>query len=139
MELDSCSTSIQQKLRYKVSFLSRYSQLLCSKQVRPKYQQHHKTAFHNFQLEIDLFYYFGKLVRVQISINDSVSWSDLYTQAGTGSADEAGFTSKSVSLSGYANRVARFRVSYEIDNGSYYPQGSSGIGFYIDNIEIIDA
>lgn len=78
-------------------------------------------------------------VRVQISINDAVSWNDLYHQAGTGSAGEAAFTHRSISLAGYANRVARIRVIYEVNNGRYFPQSDSGSGFYIDNIDIINA
>jgi hypothetical protein len=79
-----------------------------------------------------------QIVRVQISIDDGLNWRDLYTRAGNDTSGEGGFTSHTIPLSDHAGRVARFRVIYEL-GGSYYPQSSSGVGFYIDDIEITAA
>ncbi len=75
---------------------------------------------------------------VQMSLDDGASWIDLYTQAGNNSSGDADFTQRFVDLSGYAQRTARFRVLYAFSTGSYYYQASSVVGFYVDDVDVLD-
>ncbi|MCG6860453.1 MAG: CAP domain-containing protein [Chromatiaceae bacterium] len=80
-----------------------------------------------------------QVAKAQISLDDGASWSDVYTQAGTGGAGEGGFTPRSLSLAAYQDRTAIFRFYYEFQGGSYFYQTSTGVGFYVDDIEITDS
>lgn len=80
----------------------------------------------------------SQVARVQISVDDGTSWTDVYSQAGTNSAGESSFSSRYIDLSEYVHRTARFRVLYDVQFGSYYPQTSGNVGFFIDDIEFGD-
>jgi hypothetical protein len=74
---------------------------------------------------------------VQVSTDDGTTWLDVYAQTGTNSAGETTFASRSASLAAYANRTVRVRFVYDVErSGSAYPQSSSGIGWYLDNISL---
>ena len=81
----------------------------------------------------------NQVARVQVSTDEGVSWSDLYTQAGTGdgAGGEPSFRARSASLSAYAGQTVRVRFNYSIAGaGSFFPQTSNGIGWYIDNLTL---
>lgn len=76
-----------------------------------------------------------QVARVQISTNGGTSWSDLYAQAGNDSSGESSFNTRTLSLAAYSGTVIRLRFSFTFSGGgSYYPQTSAGVGWYIDTI-----
>ncbi|MDK2126196.1 CAP domain-containing protein [Parachitinimonas caeni] len=81
----------------------------------------------------------GQLALLEISQDDGASWFPAYQQAGTGSAGESAFKTQTVSLAGYAGRTLRARFRFTYTGGTYYPQSSTGVGWYIDNIRITGA
>ena len=56
--------------------------------------------------------------RVQVSLDDGLVWSDLFTQAGDDSAGESTFRSRTVSLAGYERRPIRLRFNLTFTNGT---------------------
>ncbi len=80
-----------------------------------------------------------QVATVQISIDNGGNWDDLWQQAGTGNGGETSFAQRHVSLAEYAGRTVHVRFAYQFDEGTFYPQTSAGVGFYVDDIEITDA
>lgn len=76
-----------------------------------------------------------QIAHAQISSDDGVSWTDVYTQAGTGGSGEGSFATRTASLASYKNRTIQVRFLYD-STGTYFPQTSNGIGWYIDNITV---
>jgi hypothetical protein len=74
-----------------------------------------------------------EIAHAQISADGGQSWQDVWTQAGTGTAGETGFTTRTVNLSTYAGQDLKVRFVYSVA-GSFFPQTDPGVGFYIDNI-----
>ncbi len=77
----------------------------------------------------------------EVSSDDGLTWSTVFQQAGTQSGStsnfgEDNFSSKTVSLGTYANKTLRLRFRFSYLGGSYYPQSSAGIGWYIDDISL---
>jgi uncharacterized protein YkwD len=87
----------------------------------------------------------SQIAQVEISTDQGVSWSLAWSQAGnqsgsTSSFGESSFSSKSISLSPWANRTIWIRFNYHYACcGSAYPQTSARIGWYIDDVTINDA
>jgi cysteine-rich secretory family protein len=81
----------------------------------------------------------AQVSHAQISTDSGTTWQDLWTQAGTGGSGESGFSTVTVPLSAYAGRTAQIRFTYELGNGSYFPQTDTGVGLYLDNIAISNA
>lgn len=77
--------------------------------------------------------------RVQVSTNDGSSWVTLWSQAGSGGSGESGFSKITNSLSSCAGAITKVRLVYDFSSGSYYPQTSSGVGLYLDDIVITNA
>ena len=74
---------------------------------------------------------------VQISLDDGLSWADVWTQVGTDGAGETAYALKSIPLAPYAGRTLRFRFTFDfLGNGSYYPQTSTNVGWLIDDITL---
>lgn len=80
-----------------------------------------------------------QIARAQVSLDDGQTWADVYTQAGTNGQGETSFTTRSVSLAAYADSVIKVRFAYDLLGGSFFPQISAGVGFYVDDIEITNA
>jgi hypothetical protein len=81
-----------------------------------------------------------QVAHVQISLNDGVTWSDLYTQAGSGGSGESAFSNHSLSLAPYAGLVFEIRFTYTFaGNSSFYNETSNGVGWNIDNIAFTSA
>jgi len=81
----------------------------------------------------------NQIAKVQLSLDEGRTWITLYSQPGTGSAGELTFTTRSIPLTFYAGRTIHLRFNYSINYGSYYPQTSAGVGWYLDNILITNA
>ena len=85
--------------------------------------------------------------RVQLSIDEGSTWTDLYTQAGSSPTNtttpppsDTGFTSRSISLNPYVGRTVRLRLAFTIDPGPAFP-GAEGnpVGWFIDDITLTNA
>jgi hypothetical protein len=77
----------------------------------------------------------------EVSSDDGLTWSTVFQQAGvqsgsTSNFGESRFSPKSVSLGAFANKTLRVRFRYSYLGGSFYPQTSAGIGWYIDDIAL---
>ncbi len=80
-----------------------------------------------------------EVARAQVSTNAGASWVDIWSQAGTGGSGEASFNQVNVSLASFIGAQTRIRFMYDYTGGSYYPQTSAGVGFYLDNIAVSNA
>ena len=92
----------------------------------------------SLQFESELGYATSdQVARVQISLDDGNTWSDVYTQPGTGTAGETSFVSRTVSLSAYAGYPLEIRFAYTYDavnGGSLYYETSPGVGWSLNAI-----
>jgi hypothetical protein len=77
---------------------------------------------------------------VEASTDEGKNWTTLYEQAGKQSngsgSPETTFTTRQVSLATLADRSFLLRFRYAFANGSFFPQSSSGSGWYVDDIHI---
>lgn len=80
-----------------------------------------------------------QVARAQASLDDGQTWSDVYSQVGSGGRGETSFSNKSASLASYADSVIKIRFTYDLLGGSFFPQSSSGVGFYIDDVQVTNA
>ena len=80
-----------------------------------------------------------QIARAQVTLDDGQSWIDVYAQAGDNGRGETLFTARSASLAEFDNQVIKVRFFYELLGGSFFPQSSSGVGFYIDDVEVTNA
>ena len=81
----------------------------------------------------------AQVARVQVSTDSGSSWTDIYSQVGSGGSGEAAFTPRTFALGSYVNQEIRLRFKYEIGVGSFYVQTSAGVGWYLDDIAITNA
>ncbi len=77
--------------------------------------------------------------RVLISLDDGLSWIELYALSGTNGITENAYAAHDIDLGAWAGQVARFRFEYRLDNGSYYPQTDAEVGWSVDQIELLDS
>lgn len=80
-----------------------------------------------------------QIAQVEVSADGGLTWAPVFSQAGTQNGNtsnfgENSFNRKSISLAAFANATLRLRFRYGYLGGSYYPQSSSGTGWYIDDI-----
>lgn len=83
----------------------------------------------------------AQIARVEVSRDDGKSWTSVFQQAGqqsgsTSNFGETAFSVKQVSLAAFADQSIVLRFRYERPAGSFYPQSSAGIGWYIDDIHL---
>jgi len=76
---------------------------------------------------------------VETSSDEGRNWATVYRQSGTGDAGERNFVQREVSLAAYAGQTLQVRLRYARPTASYYPQGSDGVGWYIDDLRLVDA
>lgn len=78
---------------------------------------------------------------VQISVDGGVNWMDIYALSGnaSGSTVESAFSTKTLSLGTYANKLVKFRAELRRTAGSYYTGASPSISFLIDNVQVTNA
>jgi uncharacterized protein YkwD len=72
--------------------------------------------------------------RVQVSLDDGASWSDVYVQAGAGHPGETSFQLRTVDLSWLNARTFRVRFAYVFNGTSYYFSTDPGVGWHFDDI-----
>jgi hypothetical protein len=77
----------------------------------------------------------AQTARVQLS-TDGGGWQDIYNQVGNGGSGEPTFVTRTLPLGAFANSTVQIRFNYTIGSGSYFPQTSSGVGWYLDDIVI---
>jgi hypothetical protein len=76
---------------------------------------------------------------VQLSSDGGAHWLDVWAVAGSNNSGQASFFQQNVSLGIYAGMNLQIRFLYRFGTGNYYPQSSTGIGFYIDDISVSNA
>lgn len=79
-----------------------------------------------------------QVARVQVSLDQGGSWQDVYTQAGSNGQGETSFATQNASLASFVGRSVLVRFNYDHTGGQYFPQTSSGVGWYIDDISFTD-
>lgn len=84
-----------------------------------------------------------EVAHVQVSTDDGVSWSDVFTQAGTSpistspAPTEAAFVSHTVSLAAYSGRTVRVQLAFTADPGTaFVPTATNTVGWFIDNLTL---
>jgi hypothetical protein len=70
---------------------------------------------------------------VEISTDDGLTWREVYRQAGTDNAGETTFNSRSANLSSFAGQIVKVRFVFR-PTTTYYPQTTSNVGWFIDDI-----
>jgi len=83
----------------------------------------------------------SQVFRAQVSDNDGVTWTNLFSQAGDSTAGNTGtFATRNISLSAYDGKLVKIRFIYDhTTGGSYYYQTGTGMGVYLDDIQVINA
>ena len=74
---------------------------------------------------------------VQISNNGGAMWIDVFAQAGDGTAGEATFSDRLVSLGALAGQVVRIRFLYALTGGSGLTQTTDSFGWFVDQITVV--
>jgi uncharacterized protein YkwD len=77
--------------------------------------------------------------RVQYSLDEGSSWTDLYTQSGTDGGGESSYTNRSVSLGDLAGLTFQIRFAYTHSGGSAFTDTDASVGWLIDNIAFTGA
>jgi hypothetical protein len=75
----------------------------------------------------------------QVSADGGDTWHGVWSQAGTGGAGDASFNAQSIPLSQYAGKEIIVRFVYVSTGSTYYNTANTGVGFYIDNIQVTNA
>ncbi|MDC0935171.1 CAP domain-containing protein [Pirellulales bacterium] len=79
----------------------------------------------------------SQLARVQLSTDGGTTWPEvIYSQPGGGQPGEGNFGLREVDLSSYASQIVNFRFFYEFTSGSFFPQTSPQVGWFVDDIQI---
>jgi uncharacterized repeat protein (TIGR02543 family) len=86
----------------------------------------------------------GQVAHVQASGNGGISWTDVFTQAGTNSAGESDLADRVVNLDAFAGQtiLIRFLYTRDVYNTTYSGVADSGnfiIGWFVDMIEVVRA
>lgn len=79
---------------------------------------------------------FNQTAVVEVSMDDGPTWQELYYQKGLDMPVEWNFIRRKLNLSPFTNNTIRIRFAYRLESevGSYYPQTSTGFGWYLDDI-----
>lgn len=76
----------------------------------------------------------NQVARVQVSTNSGLSWTDVFTQAGSGNSGDASFQLRTASLASFAGQEIRLRFNYAEPTGSYIDSTNDGVGWYVDEV-----
>jgi hypothetical protein len=80
-----------------------------------------------------------QFAKVQVSTNSGLSWDDVYSQAGSGSAGETAFQSRTLSIAKYVGKPIRIRFNYTMNTGtSAYYQTDDRTGWFVDEVLFYD-
>ena len=75
----------------------------------------------------------SQVAEVQVSTNSGASWQNVFSEPG--GVLESSFSTKQISLAGFAGDVVQIRFDYSYQGGgSYYAQTGDPFGWYLDNI-----
>lgn len=83
----------------------------------------------------------NQVARVQISTDNGVNWTDIYSQAGStpvGSPSDPGessFSLRTISLANYAGQQIRLRFNYDFQGGSYFRGTDNHFGWSVDDVQ----
>ena len=77
--------------------------------------------------------------RVEISLNDGVSWSIIDEQIGNDSSTDSNYVTRSIDLTGFAGQTIQLRFAYFFDTGSFFNQTDTAVGWLIDDITLSGA
>lgn len=75
---------------------------------------------------------------VQASIDDGVTWQELWRQPGSDGPGESAFSRRTVSLAALAGQEVRLRFVYDVAL-SYYPSTAVTSGWLLDDIRVVNA
>jgi len=78
----------------------------------------------------------NETARVQASVDNGATWTDLFVEAGSNGSGESSFTPRSLSLSNYAGQLTLLRFNFAFTGGGYYPSIENYVGWDIENILI---
>lgn len=81
----------------------------------------------------------SQVAKAQVSADGGATWQDVWSQAGTDSSGDSAFSTVNVSLNAYAGKNIQVRFAYLFSSGSYYPDTSTGVGLYLDDIAVSNA
>ncbi len=82
----------------------------------------------------------GQTARVQISVDEGLSWADVFSQTGANTSGEAAFTSRSYSLADFAGRAIRVRFLFDYTQSlDAYTDTDDGVGWHLDDISVTSA
>ncbi len=76
--------------------------------------------------------------RVEVSLDDGLSWTELYSHTGSSGGGFVIFQDVTIPLGSYADRLVRLRFNYHHEGGVYYPQTDTGVGWYLDDITFVN-
>ena len=81
-----------------------------------------------------------QMARLEVTSDDGVNWTTLWSQSGTGGAGDTGYVLRTVSLAPYAGKSLRVRFRYGFTactTCQWFAQTDDGIGFHVDSIEFL--
>ena len=77
--------------------------------------------------------------RIQASDNDGSSWTNLFSQTGDSTQGTGLFVSRDLVIPFPTGKQVRIRFIYDNIGPSYYYQTGTGMGVYIDDIQVVNA
>ena len=97
------------------------------------------TASSDLQFESLLGYATNlEVASAQVSTNGGSTWQILWSDTGTNTSGDASFNAHSISLSAFAGEEIMVQFVYSVGS-SYYASAATGVGFYIDNIQVTNS
>lgn len=80
----------------------------------------------------------SEVARVQVSLDQGASWTDVYSQPGNGGANEIAWQPRTASLSAYAGRAIHLRFVYDFTSGAFFKPDNFAVGWFIDDLTFTD-
>jgi uncharacterized protein YkwD len=80
----------------------------------------------------------AQIAYMELRLAGSNTWTSLWSQAGSGSPGETSYSTRAVTLSAYVGRVVELRWVYRFSTGSYFTGVSASVGWYVDNISLLN-
>lgn len=82
--------------------------------------------------------------RVEVSVDDGLNWTQVYTQAGTSTASsqnagELNFAPRSASLAAFAGKTVLIRFNFAWSAGIIFGTDQNGVGWYFNSIAVKNA
>jgi len=81
----------------------------------------------------------GQQARVELSTDPALSWTTIWSQSGDNTAGESSFSTRDVSLAGFAGQTVQLRFVYDFSGGQYYSQTGPNVGFFFDEVTVTNA